>query len=168
MLFIQQSNIFNPSSDAFTLLLFIIFLVKFTFPSGPQWLPMFNRGLWSPFPLILQANLKSYTQCSPHPMHASGVSVVAMFYDSSWQNKRLNKLAQVVKREIGLAQGMYLGSDLEWAMGRRVRVHDLRKLGCCIRLRAAFGSRVQLSGTQSLVWCGTAQWSWLVFNEKIA
>lgn len=49
-------------------------------------MPMFSKGLWSPFSLILS---QSDTQCSPRPVHASGVSVVAMSYNSSWQKKGL-------------------------------------------------------------------------------
>lgn len=112
-------------------------------------MPMFSKGLWSPFSLILS---QSDTQCSPRPVHASGVSVVAMSYNSSWRKKDFLELAQVVRGEIWLAQRMYLGSDIERAMGRRLRNHYLRKFSCCIRLRAALGPRVQLSGIQSLVW----------------
>lgn len=77
---------------------------------------MLCEGLWSPFSPILQANTKSDIQCVPHSMHVAVVSVVAMCYKASWQKKDLLKLAQVVRKEICPAQGLYLRSGIELAM----------------------------------------------------
>lgn len=77
---------------------------------------MLCEGLWSPFSPILHANTKSDTQCVPHSMHAAVVSLVAMCYKASWQKKDLLKLAQVVRKEICLAQGLYLHTGIEQAV----------------------------------------------------